>query len=60
MIECEVDELGPSLRYATAKVSRISRETVPGGARRDTSPSAGDPFAQDDGRRAFEESSDPF
>jgi single-strand DNA-binding protein len=65
MIECEVDEVGPSLRYATAKVSKVPYATAVGGARRDTSPSTGDPstgdpFAQDDGRRVFEESSDPF
>jgi single-strand DNA-binding protein len=25
VVECEVDEIGPALRYATAKVSKVSR-----------------------------------
>jgi single-strand DNA-binding protein len=31
VIELEVDEVGPSLRYATAKVNRVSRGTGEGG-----------------------------
>jgi single-strand DNA-binding protein len=31
VIELEVDEVGPSLRYATAKVNRVSRGTGGGG-----------------------------
>ncbi len=30
MIELEVDEIGPSLRYATAKINRATRTTAPG------------------------------
>ncbi len=31
VIELEVDEIGPSLRYATAKVQRMSRSSGGGG-----------------------------
>ncbi|MEO6088720.1 MAG: single-stranded DNA-binding protein [Umezawaea sp.] len=31
VMELEVDELGPSLRYATAKVNKVSRGQGPGG-----------------------------
>ncbi len=31
VIECEVDEIGPSLRYATAKVTKTSRGSGQGG-----------------------------
>lgn len=39
VVEMEADEIGPSLRYATAKVSRTQRESARGGAQ---------PAAQDD------------
>jgi len=32
VIELEVDEIGPSLRYATAKVQKMSRSGGPGGS----------------------------
>jgi single-strand DNA-binding protein len=31
VVECEVDEIGPSLRYATAKVTKTSRGSGQGG-----------------------------
>jgi single-strand DNA-binding protein len=31
VVEMEVDEIGPSLRYATAKVNKVSRGQGPGG-----------------------------
>lgn len=31
VIELEVDEIGPSLRYATAKVNKVARQDGPGG-----------------------------
>ena len=31
VVECEVDEIGPSLRYATAKVNRTQRGSSAGG-----------------------------
>ncbi|WP_395705182.1 single-stranded DNA-binding protein [Rhodococcus ruber] len=34
VIELEVDEIGPSLRYATAKVNKASRSGAGGGSRR--------------------------
>jgi single-strand DNA-binding protein len=40
VIELEVTEIGPSLRYATATVSKISRAGVPVGALFDAGPSA--------------------
>ena len=39
VVELEVDEVGPSLRYATAKVNKVSR----GGAGGGTGPAAGAP-----------------
>ena len=38
VVELDIDEIGPSLRYATAKVSRVSRNG------RSTAPAAGDSF----------------
>jgi len=35
VIEMEVDEVGPSLRYATAKVNKVSRSESSGGRSRD-------------------------
>ncbi|RSD15481.1 single-stranded DNA-binding protein [Amycolatopsis eburnea] len=32
VMELDVDELGPSLRYATAKVTKLSRQTGTGGS----------------------------
>lgn len=60
VIECEVDEIGPSLRYATAKVDKVSPQAGTRGARRKASPSADDPFAPDEGGGVFEEDGDPF
>lgn len=48
VIEMEVDEIGPSLRYATAKVQKMSRSGGDGGSRfGQTSPAPGadDPWA---------------
>ena len=42
--ELEVDEVGPSLRYATAKVQRMQRSGSSGGGRQQTGP-AEDPWA---------------
>jgi len=39
VMELEVDEIGPSLRYATAKVIKVSRGQGPGG---DGTPAGGD------------------
>jgi len=38
VIELEVDEIGPSLRYATAKVDKASKGSGGGQASRDTAP----------------------
>ena len=35
VVELEVDEVGPSLRYATAKVNKVSRSESSGGRSRD-------------------------
>lgn len=32
VVEIQADELGPSLRWATAEVQRVRREGAPGGA----------------------------
>jgi single-strand DNA-binding protein len=31
VVECQVDDVGPALRYATAKVTKVSRGTGGGG-----------------------------
>lgn len=48
VIECEVDEIGPSLRYATAKVTKAGRSDGGGGAKRErpSRPAQDDPWAQ--------------
>lgn len=47
--EIDVEEIGPSLRYATAKVNRATRSSDSGGFRSDSGPSnsgyANDPWA---------------
>jgi single-strand DNA-binding protein len=45
VVECEVDEIGPSLRFATARVAKTSRTGVLAGAR----PSDGVPLTRHDG-----------
>lgn len=48
VIELEVDEIGPSLRYATAKVQRMSRSGSGGYGASGGSNSGGGGFAADD------------
>ncbi|WP_328436950.1 single-stranded DNA-binding protein [Nocardia puris] len=48
VVELAVDELGASLRYATAKITRSGKTTSPATARRDDSWSAGTGFAPTD------------
>ncbi|SHG95164.1 single-stranded DNA-binding protein [Streptoalloteichus hindustanus] len=45
VVELEVDEIGPSLRYATAKVSKASRGGGPAGNAGNTGMPANDPWA---------------
>ncbi len=47
VIELEVDEIGPSLRYATAKVQKVTRGSGSGGYGASGGPSGGG-FAADD------------
>lgn len=42
VVELDVDEIGPSLRYATAKVNKVDRDGGGGGAK----PPAEDPWSQ--------------
>lgn len=42
VVELEVDEIGPSLKYATAKVNKADRKS--GGARTTTKPAQDDPW----------------
>ncbi|GAA2407957.1 single-stranded DNA-binding protein [Streptomyces glaucosporus] len=61
VVECEVDEIGPSLRFATAKVTRASRTSALVGDRSGARPPADDPFARGDGERhAHAEGELPF
>jgi single-strand DNA-binding protein len=48
VVELQVDEVGPSLKYATARVTRAQRSSGGGGPAGGGSPSAsgGDPWAQ--------------
>lgn len=47
VVELEVDEIGPSLRYATAQVKKMNRSVQPAGSDRApmTTPMADDPWA---------------
>lgn len=45
VFELEVDEIGPSLRYATAKVQKMSRSSGGGGGFGASAPPADDPWA---------------
>lgn len=45
VFELEVDEIGPSLRYATAKVQKMSRSSGSGGGFGAAGPPADDPWA---------------
>ena len=45
VVELEVDEIGPSLRYATAKVTKASRGGGGGGASSASSGTSDDPWA---------------
>lgn len=48
VMELDVDEIGPSLRYATAKVQKMQRSSGGGGfGSSGTSPAAEDPWAND-------------
>lgn len=44
VIELEVDEIGPSLSYATAKVTKVSRGNGNGAARAASAPAASSPW----------------
>lgn len=44
VVELEVDEIGPSLRYATAKVNKVSRGQGSGGYGSSGAPPADDPW----------------
>jgi single-strand DNA-binding protein len=60
VVECDVDEIGPSLRYATAKVTKTSR-SGPGGGGGFGGGSAGgnDPWAQPAGQGGGPQSGPP-
>jgi single-strand DNA-binding protein len=45
VVEMEVDEIGPSLRYATAKVQKTQRSGAPAGGGAAAAPAASDPWA---------------
>jgi single-strand DNA-binding protein len=45
VVEMEVDEIGPSLRYATAKVQKTQRSGAPAGGAAAAAPAASDPWA---------------
>jgi single-strand DNA-binding protein len=51
VVECEVDEIGPSLRFATTKVTKASRTSVLVGDRSGTNPPADALFSPGDGER---------
>lgn len=61
VIELDVEEVGPSLRYATAKVMRATRQTPPGGGGqgRPAGP-ANHPANHHDDARAAPAGSDPW
>jgi single-strand DNA-binding protein len=44
VVELEVDEVGPSLRYATAKVNKVSRGSGSGGGYGSSTSSGDDPW----------------
>jgi single-strand DNA-binding protein len=48
VFELEVDEIGPSLRYATAKVNKVSRGSGSGGFGSGSGPAGGDSAPSDD------------
>jgi single-strand DNA-binding protein len=63
--EVEVDEVGPSLRYTTARVFKNARGSVPAGSGAEPAASADDLFAAaasptDSGRAAPEDQKAPF
>ena len=61
VVECDVDEIGPSLRFATTKVTKTSRTGDSAGDRSGTGPSSDGLFAQGGGeRRAPQEDELPF
>lgn len=47
VMELEVDEVGPSLKYATAKVNKVDRGSGGGGSGVGKSPAEADPWATD-------------
>jgi single-strand DNA-binding protein len=47
VVELDVDEIGPSLRYATAAVTKASRSNSNGGGQQTTRGNADDPWGQD-------------
>lgn len=54
VVECEVDEIGPSLRFATTKVTRATRTGAFVGDRSGARAPADDPFARGDGERSVQ------
>ncbi|MDG9703579.1 single-stranded DNA-binding protein [Streptomyces sp. DH37] len=51
VVECEVDEVGPSLRFASTQVAKAPRPGALVGDRSGAAPSAGGPSARGDGER---------
>ncbi|GAA3077111.1 single-stranded DNA-binding protein [Streptosporangium carneum] len=62
VVECEVDEIGPSLRFASARIIEAPRASVRARAYAGAKPSADDLFAQHDegGPHAPRRSEEPF
>jgi single-strand DNA-binding protein len=58
VIEVEVDEVGPSLRYASAKVTKSSRSDGRGGGGGGSSSASDDPWASN--APAADDDSPPF
>jgi single-strand DNA-binding protein len=62
VIELEVDEVGPSLKYATAKVNKASRGSESGGGRQPAyaSGSSQDPWGSSQSAPSTDDSAPPF
>lgn len=62
VVECEVDEIGPSLRFASAQVTKASRARVPAGVHGGAESPADDLFTRHDqgGPHAPPKGEEPF
>jgi single-strand DNA-binding protein len=59
-VECDVEEVGPSLKWASAKITRTDKSQQGGRQQAQSRNSGGDPWAHTPGTRYPDDDQPPF